>query len=77
MASRVLLEKARTLSESEVLRVFNEICLYNGVSFDKDLHLQFELTDLQIVAAAAAMASVVEMGAALDNERFDYRPISA
>lgn len=48
------------LSSDQAFEVLYEVGLDGGVSFDEEHHLQLDLTELQYVAAAAAISAAAE-----------------
>lgn len=63
-AQAVFAERVKSMlnPEQTVMMILTELCLYHGMSYDEDLHLRFDLTDLQWVAVAAAAAAIAEAG---------------
>lgn len=68
-AQRVLGEKIKQLNDPEImtLMIASELNLYDGVKYDEDGLLTFDLTDLQLVALAAGTAAVAEVGGYLQG----------
>lgn len=63
-AARIVSEKILQLNDPELtaLMVASELNFYDDCRYDADGMLQFDLTDLQMVAFAAALTAVAECG---------------
>lgn len=62
-AVQTFVNKARQLTEDQVIDVMYELGWHHLVTFDENGKVNFALSDIQFVGAAAAMAAVVEAGA--------------
>lgn len=62
-AQKIFVDAAKALDEETVMNVLTEIGLDSAAYYDDRGKLAFSLSDLQLVSAAAAMATVRESSA--------------
>ena len=76
-AAQIVAEKMRELTDPEtmLLMIANEMRFYDFVYYDEDGNLTFDLTDLQMVGLAAAVAAVAEAGGYMAAEPLERNRI--